>query len=67
MNGMELLRQKIDDSGYKLKFVAQQCGLTYVGFLNKMKGNTQFLASEIKVLTELLHLTTDEVTTIFFS
>jgi len=66
MKGMELLRKKIDDSGYKLQYIAEKCGLTYQGFLPKLKGERQFVASEIAVLTRLLNLTPEEQQLIFF-
>lgn len=66
MKGMELLRKKIEESGYKLTFVAEKCGLTYQGFLPKIKGERQFVASEIAVLTKLLNLTNEEMEAIFF-
>ena len=31
MTNTELLREKINASGYKLQFVAEKCGLTYFG------------------------------------
>lgn len=66
MKGMELLRKKIDESGYKLQFIAEKCGLTYQGFLPKLKNERQFVASEIAVLTRLLNLTPEEQQKIFF-
>lgn len=62
-----LLRQKIDDSGYKLRFIAKKLGITYAGLLKKLNNETEFKASEIAVLKELLKLTDDEVNQIFFA
>ena len=67
LTNTEALRKKIDDAGYKLSFVAQKCNLTYQGFMNKVNNVTSFLASEIMVLRDLLHLTDAEIITIFFS
>ena len=47
MTNSVLLRQKIDESGYKLAFVAAKCGLTYCGFLKKLNNETEFKASEM--------------------
>lgn len=66
MTKTKLLRQKIDDSGYKIAFVAKQCGLTYQGFLKKLNNETEFKVSETMVLKELLHLTDEEWEEIFF-
>lgn len=67
MKGMELLRKKIDDSGYKLQFIAEKCGLTYQGFKKKLDGETEFKVSEVMVLKDLLKLTDTEVQDIFFT
>lgn len=67
MTNTELLRKKIDDSGYKIAHVASQCDLTYQGFLKKMKGETEFKVSEIQALKKLLGLTESEAARIFFA
>lgn len=66
MKGMELLRKKIDESGYKLAWLAERCGITYFGFNKKLKGDTEFKASEIAILKDILKLTDEEVQAIFF-
>lgn len=67
MTNTTLLRRKIDKSGYKLIFLAEKCGLTYQGFMKKVNNETEFKASEIQTLKELLNLTTEEVNAIFFA
>lgn len=67
MTNTTLLRMKIDESGYKLRFIAQQLGITYQGFLKKLNNETEFKVSEVKILTDLLKLTPDEVNKIFFA
>lgn len=67
MTNIELLRKKIDDSGYKLTFIAKQLGITYQGFLKKSKNETEFKATEIQILKTLLNLTDDERDCIFFA
>ena len=67
MTNTTLLRRKIDESGYKLIFLAEKCGLTYQGFMKKVSNDTEFKASEIQTLKELLNLTTEEVNAIFFA
>lgn len=67
MTNTTLLRMKIDESGYKLRFIAKQLGITYQGFLKKLNNETEFKASEIQILRELLHLTPEECEKIFFA
>ena len=66
MKGMELLRKKIDQAGFKLTYVAERLNLTYQGFKKKLDGDTEFKASEIAVLKDLLKLSDAEVQAIFF-
>lgn len=61
-----LLREKIDACGFKLVYVAKQVGVSYQAFLKKLNNETEFKASEVMILKELLHLTDDEVMEIFF-
>lgn len=67
MVNTKMLRDKINDSGYKLQFVAEKCGLTYFGFMKKVNNETEFKASEIMILKVLLNLTDKEVNQIFFA
>jgi len=60
-----MLQEKIQESGYKLRFIAKKIGLTYQGFLKKSRNETEFKASEIQGLKELLHMTDDERDAIF--
>lgn len=66
MKGVELLRKKIDQSGLKLTYIAERLGLTYQGFSKKLKGETEFKASEIAILKDVLNLTDADVQAIFF-
>ena len=67
MTNSVLLRQKINECGYKLAFVAAKCGLTYYGFLKKLNNETEFKVGEVANLKELLQLTDAEVGAIFFA
>lgn len=67
MTNSELLRQKIDESGYKLKFIAKQLGITYQGFLKKVNNETEFKATEIQALCDLLHIGIQQKESIFFA
>lgn len=62
-----LLREKIDTCGFKLVYVAKKVGVSYQAFLKKLNNETEFKASEVMILKELLHLTDDEVMEIFFT
>ena len=57
MTNTELLREKIDQSGYKLRFIAEKIGITYQGLLNKINNRSEFRANEIQALYDLLDLT----------
>lgn len=67
MTNTALLREKIDESGYKIRFVAKKIGITYQGFLKKINNESEFKASEIQGLKELLNLTDEERDKIFFT
>lgn len=67
MTNETLLRQKMEESGYKFRFIAKRIGITYQGFLNKAQNKTAFTAPEIQALTELLKLTLAEKEAIFFA
>lgn len=62
-----LLRQKIDESGLKMHFIAGKLGISYQAFLNKLTGETEFKVSEVRILKRLLNLTDEEVQLIFFT
>lgn len=67
MTNTVLLRQKIDESGYKLHFIAKRIGITYQGFLKKINNETEFKATEIQVLCDLLKIDIREKEAIFFA
>lgn len=65
MTDSRLLYEKIDKSGYKLRFIAEKIGVTYQCFLNKINNRSEFRASEIQMLYELLSMTEEERVAIF--
>ena len=67
MTDTQLLREKIDKSGYKLRFIAAKLGITYPGFLKKINNETEFKASEIQILYDLLNMDGAERDAIFFA
>lgn len=67
MTDTELLQEKIKNSGLKMTFLAEKCGLTYQGFWKKVNNLSEFTAPEIQELTELLNLSLEEQQRIFFA
>lgn len=61
------LKRRMDESGYRIAFIAKQCSLTYQGLSNKINNVTAFTAPEIKALKDLLKLSPKEVERIFFA
>ena len=69
MTNTELLERKIADSGYKKNYIAKAIGLksTY-GLSKKINNDTEFKASEINALCNLLKIeSADEKEAIFFA
>lgn len=67
MTDTELLREAIDRSGLKRTYLAERIGLTYQGYLNKERGESEFRQSEIEALSQLLDLNAEEREAIFFA
>ena len=67
MTNTEMLREKIDRSGYKIHFIAKRIGITYQGLLNKINNKSEFRANEIQALYDLLGMTESERAAIFFN
>ncbi len=67
MTNTDLLRQKIDESGYELSYIAKQIGITPKSLLKKINDEAEFKATEMETLRILLHLSTEECMQIFFA
>lgn len=68
MTDVKLLREKIEQSGYKLVYLASQLGITPQGLHLKLNNTNQFKASEIQILCRLLKIDDpDEMKRIFFA
>lgn len=67
MTNIDLLKEKISLSGYKIGFIAEKCGITYQAFLHRMKGEIEFRVDEARALKELLNLSEEETNSIFFA
>ena len=66
MTNTSALRQKIEQSGLKYRFVAETLGITPYGLQKNIENVTEFKASEISKLSKLLKLSAAEMTEIFF-
>lgn len=49
-----LLRKYIEESGLKLQFIADKIGITRPSLTNKITNTSEFKASEIQALCDLL-------------
>lgn len=61
------LKAKIIERGLLQEAVAMQLGMTSGTFNYKLNNKTEFKASEIKKLSNILNLTTEEFYSIFFA
>lgn len=66
MTDTKLLKQVINESGLKRYFLAEQLGLTYPGLQNKIHNKSEFKASEIKKISEILSIDNELRERIFF-
>ncbi len=60
MTNTKLLREKIDASGLKLQYIADQLGITRFGLYKKLQDGSEFKPSQIVKLCELLRIETAE-------
>ena len=67
MVNTQLLDEKINQSGFRIGHLVETLGLSRNGFDKKRKGKTPFRAAEIYVLRDMLKLTPDEESRIFFA
>lgn len=62
---MELLQKKIEDSGLKQKYLAEQLGISRFGFAEKMKNPDRWKVVEVVKMTKVLNLSKSESKKIF--
>ena len=67
MTDSAALRDAVSKAGLKYKFVAEQLKLTPYGLAKKIDNKSDFKASEIAALTDILALSESERTSIFFN
>ena len=56
MTNSKLLREIIDEKGYKLKYIAEKLGLSPYGLQLKIDNKQEFKTSEVLALCELLQI-----------
>lgn len=56
MTDTNLLRERINKSGLKLTFIANQLNLSYYGLLLKIDNKNEFKTSEVKTICDLLKI-----------
>ena len=66
MTNTKLLREKIEASGLKLQYIADQLGITRFGLYKKLQDGSEFKPSQIVKLCELLRIETAEEREQFF-
>lgn len=67
MTNTVLLGEKIRQSGYKLQFLAEKCGLDRSTLYKKIQNQSEFKQTEISALIELLKLSDADCNRIFFA
>ena len=67
MTNLKLLREKIILSGLNRTAIAAALNMSMPTFYNRLSGESEFKASEIRWLTEVLNLSNDERDKIFFN
>jgi DNA-binding phage protein len=67
MTNTALLREKIDNAGIKLSFIAKKLGMSRQYLDKKLKDGSDFKAYQMIILVDILHLSDDEATAIFYA
>lgn len=67
MTNTYALRKEIENAGFKYKYLAEQLGLSPYGLQKKIDNKTEFKASEIEKLSNILSLSIDKRMSIFFA
>lgn len=67
MTNTSLLKDYIKCSGYKIRFLARQLGISEHSLSRKINGKNEFKANEIDMLCSLLKIGTKDRMAIFFA
>lgn len=62
----EKLKQKIDERGLKIRYIAEKLGISHEAMYNKVKGKSEFKVSEVAALAKILKLSDRDIRSIFF-
>lgn len=65
MTNTKMLKKAIKRSGLSVIFIAEKMGISRQTFYNRINDKSEFLISEIKILTDLLKLDRHERDEIF--
>ena len=60
MTNTKLLREKIEASGLKLQYIADQLGITRFGLYKKLQDGSEFKPSQIVIFCDILKIETIE-------
>ena len=66
MLNTKLLEKRIDDSGMTMVAIAEKTGILRETLYNKLKGASEFKASEISSISRVLGLSSSDRDAIFF-
>ena len=68
MTNSQMLEKIIRESGIKRSFILEKTGIkSYSTLRDKIWNRSEFMASEIQALCEILHLTSEQREAIFFT
>lgn len=67
MTDTKALRDRIQDSGLKYKFIAKIIGISAYSLQRKIDNDNEFLVSEVDAISRLLGLSLEDKDAIFFA
>ncbi|MBP3600092.1 MAG: toxin-antitoxin system, antitoxin component, Xre family protein [Clostridia bacterium] len=67
MTNTKLLNDEIEKSGFKREWIAKQCNITRAALFSKINNESEFKASEICRLTQILGLSNSQRDLIFLT
>lgn len=67
MTDTKALRDRIQSSGLKYKFIAKTIGISAYSLQRKIDNDNEFLVSEVDAISQLLGLSLEDKDAIFFA
>ena len=67
MHNVKMLEEFIEASGKKNSYLADKLGLTYQGYIYKVRGRSEFLYSEVEILAKELGMNVREKKKVFLN